>query len=87
MFASTTIGIYALHEFKFNRQWIWNVFNFEKYDCSNLGVNIARIVVIMLLIFLVCSLIELVRQQLFRGVGALFGVKRKTQRMLQEPTK
>ena len=87
MFASTTIGIYALHEFKFNRQWIWNVFNFEKYDCSNLGVNIARIVVIMLLIFLVCSLIELVRQQLFRGVGSLFGVKRKTQRMLQEPTK
>lgn len=71
-FASTTIGIYAIHEFKFVREIIWGVFDFNKYDCSNLGVNVIRIVVIMLLIFFVCSLIELLRQQLFRGIGVLW---------------
>ena len=71
MVAGTTIGIYALHELEYIRDFIWNKFNFREMDCSNLGINLARIVLVMLIIFLVGVTIELNRQFLIRGIGKI----------------
>jgi Uncharacterized protein conserved in bacteria len=70
--ASTTIGIYAIHESCFIRNFIWQRINFEKMDCSNLGINLFWIIFIMLLIFLVGAAIELIRKQIFLAVGKAF---------------
>lgn len=69
--ASTTIGIYAIHEMVFMRNFIWEKFSFEKIDCSNLGMNLVRIIMIMLIIFFGGAVIELIRQQLFKRVKSL----------------
>ncbi len=70
--SSTTFGIYVIHEFKFMREFIWGTFDFKKFDCSNLTVNFIRIIAIMLLVFSFGSVIDLVRQRLFRGAAFLF---------------
>lgn len=69
--ASTTIGIYALHELEYMRDFIWSKFDFSKMDCSNVGINLIRIAVILLFIFLTGAIIELIRQLLFKGIGKL----------------
>jgi hypothetical protein len=66
--SSTTIGIYALHELEYMRNFIWKKFSFEKIDCSDLGKNLLRIFSIMLLIFFTGAVIELLRQELFKGI-------------------
>jgi surface polysaccharide O-acyltransferase-like enzyme len=67
--ASTTIGIYALHELEYMRDLIWSKFDFSKMDCSNLTTNLIRIAAIMMFIFLAGAMIELARQLLFMGIG------------------
>lgn len=69
LLASTTIGIYALHEMEYMRNFIWEQFSFQKVDCSNLGVNLLRIFSIMLFIFFTGALIELLRQLVFALIG------------------
>jgi len=76
MLASTTIGIYALHEMEFMRNFIWEKLSFSKVDCSNLTLNILRIITILLAIFLTGAIIELVRQQVFHAVKRLFHIRR-----------
>lgn len=69
--ASTTIGIYAIHESRFMRNFIWQRINFEKMDCSNLGINLFWILFIMLLIFFIGAAIELIRKHVFLAVGKI----------------
>lgn len=78
MIASTTIGIYAIHELEYMRDLIWSKFDFSKMDCSDLGINLIRIISIMMFIFFAGAVIELARQLLFMGIGRLIG-KGKTQ--------
>lgn len=77
LFGSSTIGVYAISEFKFIREWLWNVFDFSKYDCSNLLINFARILGVVALVFIVCSVIELIRQKIFAVIGLLINKIRK----------
>lgn len=74
---STTIGIYAFHEMEYMRNFIWDKFDFEKFDCSNLGVDLISIFAVMLFVFLMGTMIELIRQQLFGVVGKLFQIGKK----------
>ena len=62
LFASTTIGVYAISEFKFIREWLWNVFSFDKIS----GITILKVIIVILIVFVSCSIIELLRQQLFK---------------------
>lgn len=66
--ASTTIGIYAIHEFCFVRNAVWKIFDFSKMDCSNLFVDIVKVGFTLLAVFFACSAIELLRQQVFTFV-------------------
>ena len=76
MLASTTIGIYALHEMEFMRNFIWEKLSFSKVDCSNLTLNILRIITILFAIFLTGAIIELARQQIFNIIKGLFSIRR-----------
>lgn len=66
--ASATLGIYAIHEFKYVRMAIWNVFDFRKIDNSNLFLNMVNVVGVIIIIFIVCAAAELLRQRLFAAV-------------------
>lgn len=76
MLASTTIGIYALHEMEFMRNFIWEKLSFTNVDCSDLTLNILRIITILFAIFLTGAIIELVRQQIFNIIKGLFTIRR-----------
>ncbi|MBQ8165433.1 MAG: acyltransferase [Lachnospiraceae bacterium] len=64
--ASTTIGVYAIHEFRYVRELLWNMFDFRKVDCSNMFLNMVYIISIIVMVFGVCAIIDLLRQKLFR---------------------
>ncbi len=67
--ASATLGVYAIHEFKYVRYAIWSVFDFGKMDCSHLLKNLISIAGVILIIFLLCTGIELLRKRLFRFIS------------------
>ena len=67
--ASTTIGAYAVPEFYFVRNIVWTVFDFRKYDFSNLWLNFLRLGLAILAVFALGSVADLLRQQIFRLVG------------------
>ena len=75
--ASTTIGIYAIHELEYMRDLIWSKFDFSKMDCSDLTVNLIRIVSIMMFVFFAGAIIELARQLLFIGIGKLIPARKQ----------
>jgi len=64
--ASTTLGVYAIHEFKYIRELIWNMFDFRKIDCSNMFMNLVYIGSIIFMVFMVCAAIDLMRQEMFK---------------------
>ena len=64
--ASTTLGVYAIHEFKYIRELIWNMFDFRKIDCSNMFMNLVYIGSIIFMVFMVCAAIDLMRQKMFK---------------------
>lgn len=74
LLGSTTIGIYALHEMEYVRNFIWEKLSFAELDCSNLGTNLLRIFIIMLFVFFTGAIIDLLRQQIFKGIGALWNM-------------
>ncbi|MBE5953967.1 MAG: acyltransferase [Lachnospiraceae bacterium] len=64
--ASTTIGVYAIHEFKYIRELLWNMFDFRKVDCSNMFLDLVYIISIGVMVFGACAAIDLLRQRLFK---------------------
>lgn len=63
--ASTTLGVYAIHDFWFIRGLIWDKIDFSKVDCTNIFKNIAMVFLGILAVFLCCAIIDLLRQKLF----------------------
>lgn len=66
--ASATLGVYAIHEFSYIREFIWSKFNFSKINCTNLFLDMVYIVGVIMTIFFICTLIEIMRQKLFRFI-------------------
>ena len=77
-FASTTLGIYAIHEFCFVRNQLWARFDFSTIDCTNVFRNMLNLAVVILGIMLVCGALELLRQALFRLAGKAVKKIKKT---------
>ncbi len=67
--ASTTLGIYAIHEFCFVRNQLWKWFDFKSMDCSSLFKNAAVLALAVVSILLVCGAADLLRQRLFRLIS------------------
>lgn len=71
--AGTTLGIYAIHETSFVRNMLWDnsFFNGIFTNSSVLTVGIAAFVYCAC-IFVVCCLLDLMRQKLFNGIAYLY---------------
>lgn len=64
--ASTTLGIYAIHEFCFVRNQLWSWFDFKSMDCTSLLKNAGVLALAIVSIMLACGAADLLRQGLFR---------------------
>ena len=74
--ASTTLGIYAIHEHPYIRQWFWKLVSMKDNALYDTPFYILQAMGICVALFLVCCLIELFRTKLFTLIPQLF--KRKT---------
>ena len=60
--ASTTLGVYAIHEFTFIRKLIWvDLFNFKEMENYGFGT----VLIISVLIFVSLAIVDLLVQKLF----------------------
>lgn len=77
--AATTVGIYAIHENPLVRKWIWQN-NFSDGTFLNLSGPKAYLAAFAYCaaIFVVCSLLDLLRQKLFDGIAYLRQKGRKS---------
>ncbi len=64
--ASATIGVYAIHEFKFLREPIWGLFDLKNRDFSNIWKDLFMLAGMTLIVFFGCVLCDIIRQQIFR---------------------
>ncbi|MBR3598318.1 MAG: acyltransferase [Lachnospiraceae bacterium] len=64
--ASATLGVYIIHEFKYVRVLLWDMFNFNKVDCNNMFMNLVYIVSIIFMVFVAGVIVDLLRQKLFK---------------------
>lgn len=71
LLASTTLGVYAISEFRFLRTLLWKWIHFEKADVGNVFKNVAMIALAAAAVFLACALLDLLRARLFRLLGGL----------------
>ena len=71
LLASTTLGVYAISEFRFLRTVLWKWIHFEKADVGNVFKNVCMVALAAVTVFLACALIDLLRVQLFRLLGGL----------------
>ena len=78
LLASTTLGVYAISEFRFLRTFLWRWLHFDKADCGNIFKNVLMIALYALIVFFGCAVIDLLREQLFRIAGKLWKRYRST---------
>lgn len=67
--AGTTLGIYAIHENPYVRDWLWRVFDFSNKHLYDTLVYIPISIITVAIIFAGCCVIELLRLKLFKTVG------------------
>ena len=80
--AGTTLGIYAIHENPYVRDWIWSVFNFSDIHLYDSLIYIPLAILAVAAVFIACSLLELLRLKLFKLVGDI-AAKRKNKNLSQ----
>lgn len=69
--ASTTLGVYLLHENFLINRWLWHaVFKMDNWLESPL--LLPYMLLCALIVFITCSIIELLRSRLFDSIGRLF---------------
>ena len=65
LLASTTLGVYAIHEHYFMRKWIWSVLSFKDKSLFEGFIFIPAVMGGCLAVFICCSLTELLRERCF----------------------
>lgn len=65
LFAGATIGVYAIHENPYVREWLWKMFNFSDKTFYKDGLYLPKFLLLAIGIFVACALIDIVRQQIF----------------------
>lgn len=67
--AGTTLGVYAIHENPYVRDWLWRVANFSNKHLYDTLIYIPVVIITVLFIFAACCVIELLRLKLFEIIG------------------
>lgn len=80
--AGTTLGIYAIHDNPYVRNWLWNeLFNFRKKSFYGGLFYMPKFLVLCLVIFIICCVLELIRQKLFSA--AMLPLKRRKKQAVE----
>ena len=82
--ASTTLGVYAITEFRFLRTKLWTWISFRNVDCSHPVKNIVMVASAILAIFLVCAGIDLLREKLFVFAGRFWNGQKEKRKNLKK---
>lgn len=65
--SSSTFGVFLIHDHKSVREFLWlNLFHSENYE--NLFYTILYSMIVVIIVFLACSAIDLIRQYLFEPI-------------------
>lgn len=75
--AGTTLGIYAIHEHPYVRKWLWNIFDFSDKSLYDTLIYVPLAIFACLVVFIVCSFIELVRLRIFEFFTSIFSNSKK----------
>lgn len=71
--SSTTFGIYLIHDNEYVRKIIWPLINNIQYN--SLITSLIATILIPLVIFIVCSLIDIIRQLIFKYIRYFSGIR------------
>ncbi|MBR3554218.1 MAG: acyltransferase [Clostridia bacterium] len=71
--ASTTLGVYAIQEFRYMKTYLWKIVDYRELVGDSPVRNLLVFVGGVIAIYLALSAIDLLREGLFRGAGFLFG--------------
>lgn len=75
--AGTTLGIYAIHEHPYVRDWLWGIFDFSDKALYDTLIYVPYALVVCVVVFIVCAFIELVRLRIFDFFTKLFSTAKK----------
>lgn len=75
--AGTTLGVYAIHEHHYVRTWLWNIFDFSDKALYDSLIYIPLTILVCLIVFVACALIELLRLKIFALFSKLFSKAKK----------
>ena len=66
--AGTTLGVYALTEFRFLRTVLWQHVNFSRFDNSNVLLNVLHVAMVLCGVFLAAAAVDLLVGQGIAGL-------------------
>ena len=66
------MGIYAIHEHPYVRNWFWDIMSFEDKALYDTLIYIPYAIFACAIVFVVCSSIELVRLKIFDFFTRIF---------------
>lgn len=75
--AGTTLGIYAIHEHPYVREWLWSTLNFGDTSLYDTLIYVPLIILVCLVVFIGCGFIELVRLRIFGFFTSVFSNAKK----------
>ncbi len=70
--AGTTLGIYAIHENPYVRQWLWGIINFSDKHLYDTLIYVPLALLACVTVFAACGGIELLRLKIFSFFGKVF---------------
>ncbi len=75
--AGTTLGIYAIHEHAYVRNWLWDILDFSDKALYDTLVYVPLAIIACLIVFVACSFVELIRLEIFAFFSKLFSLAKK----------
>ena len=69
--SSLTLGVYLIHDNPYMRQWLYPLLGFVKGKVYTSVFILGKVFLCAIMIFIVCAIIEWMRQLLFKGINHL----------------
>ena len=75
--AGTTLGIYAIHEHPYVRNWLWSIFDFSDKALYDTLIYVPYAIFACVVVFVACAFIELIRLKIFEFFTRIFSSAKK----------
>ena len=75
--ASTTLGVYAIHEHPYVRKWLWELLSMKDHTLYHSRKYLPRAIGICVGVFLACGILELIRMKMFEFITKRHFIQQK----------